>query len=166
MGVFWDGNEEFWVQELLRKPSGTISWHFEVIWRNRKKLNFCIFHEFWGTKCSNGMDLSPIDKGGPLCWNFKNWHFYKGGPCVANSKIWHFYKRGPLCWNFKNWHFLRRDLCVGIAKIWHFYKRGPLCWNFKHYIFLQWETLMLEFQKLTYLQEGTLVLEFQRLAIL
>ena len=25
-----------------------------------KKLHFCIFHGFWGTKCSNGMDLSPI----------------------------------------------------------------------------------------------------------
>ena len=37
MRVFLDGNKVFWVQGTLRKPSGTISSHFEGIWRNRKK---------------------------------------------------------------------------------------------------------------------------------
>ena len=37
MGVFWGGNKVFRVQGTLRKPSGTISFHFEAIWRNRKK---------------------------------------------------------------------------------------------------------------------------------
>ena len=37
MRVFLDGNKVFWVQGTLRKLSGTISSHFEGIWRNRKK---------------------------------------------------------------------------------------------------------------------------------
>ena len=37
MRVFLDGNKVFWVQGTLRKPSGTISSHFEGIWKNRKK---------------------------------------------------------------------------------------------------------------------------------
>ena len=42
-------------------PVPSILKQFEKI---EKKLHFCIFHGFWGTKCSNGMDLSPNDKGG------------------------------------------------------------------------------------------------------
>ena len=43
VGVFWDGNKVFRVPKTLQNPSGIISWHFETIWKNRKKFAFFIF---------------------------------------------------------------------------------------------------------------------------
>ena len=44
--VFWDGNKVFWVQRTLQNLSMIISWHFEAIWKNRKKSSFFIFLGF------------------------------------------------------------------------------------------------------------------------
>ena len=40
VGVFWNENKLFRVPKTLQNPSGIISWHFEAIWKNRKKFAF------------------------------------------------------------------------------------------------------------------------------
>ena len=43
MKVFWVRNKVFWVWRTPQYLSMIISWHFEAIWRNRKKSSFFNF---------------------------------------------------------------------------------------------------------------------------